>query len=33
MKNMRKLFYLGLVLGIAACTKVADLPFTNPVTQ
>jgi len=30
MKNMRKLFYLGLVLGIAACTKVADLPFYKP---
>ncbi|NDB52834.1 MAG: hypothetical protein EB025_02000, partial [Chitinophagaceae bacterium] len=29
MKNMRKLFYIGwaLVVLVAACTKVADLPF------
>jgi hypothetical protein len=32
MKNMRKLFYIGwaLVVLVAACTKVADLPFYKP---
>jgi hypothetical protein len=32
MKNMRKLFYIGwaLVVLIAACTKVADLPYYKP---
>jgi hypothetical protein len=31
MKNSMKLFYLGLVLvlGVLACTKVADLPYYN----